>query len=131
MQISLLKYKFDTLNLHGRPSPANTNASFIWSFVAYVKCGQAFLFSLVNPSGLGPTKLWLLFGKEGNGIFCYSNFGPVFGGGWDLRISSNANTSYSSSKLGKTFERPSGQQSMFFTGTENFTITDYEVFGLQ
>ena len=96
-----------------------------------MSCRHVFLFSFVNPSGLGPTKLSLITGKEGNGIFCNSNYGPLFGGGNDLYISDNANTSFSSSRLGHTYQVPPGQQNTFFTGAQNFTVTDYEVFGLR
>ena len=111
----------------------NTNVSFILLFSGFVNCRQAFLFSLVNPSGLGPTKLSLITGKEENGIYCYSNYGPAFGGGNDLYISNNANTSScsSGSLLGYTYQLPPGQQNPFFTGAQNFRVTDYEVFGFQ
>ena len=88
-------------------------------------CRHAFLFSFVNPSGLGQIKLSLITGKEKYGICCDSSHGPVFGGGHDLRISSP-----NSSRLGNTYQLPPGQQRTFFTGVQNFTVTDYEVFGL-
>ena len=86
---------------------------------------------MVNPSGLGPTKLSLITGKEGKGIYCSSSYGPVFGGGNDLYISNNANTGPSCSTLGHTYQLPPGQQRTFFTGATNFNVTDYEVFGFQ
>ena len=89
------------------------------------------MFSLVNPSGLGPTKLPLITGKKGYGIVCDKTYGPVFGGGGEIMISNNANRSYSESRLGHTYQLPPGQQSTFFTGASSFTVTDYEVFGLQ
>ena len=89
------------------------------------------MFSLVNPSDLGPTKLSLITGKEENGIYCASYYGPVFGGGFDLYILNNAYTSSSGGVLGNTYQLPPGQQSTFFTGAHNFPVTDYEVFGLQ
>ena len=47
-------------------------------------------------------------------------------------ISDHANTDKETySNLGHTYQRPSGQQNTFFTGARNFTVTDYEVFGLQ
>ena len=97
-----------------------------------MSCRYAFLFSFVNPSGLGPTKLSLITtGNEGYGIYCDSNYGPVFGIGNDLVISNNADESpNSTSKLGHIYQLPPGQQSTFFTGVQNFTVTDYEVFGL-
>ncbi|KAM7442717.1 hypothetical protein ABFA07_008366 [Porites harrisoni] len=94
----------------------------------YLQCSQAFLFSLVNPSGLGPTKMSLVTGKEAYAIFCGdTTVGPSFGGGCDLYISDNETFS----NLGHTYQRPSGKQKTFFTDTRNFTFTDYEVFGLQ
>ena len=97
----------------------------------YVSCYQAFLFSFVNPSGLGPTKLSLITGGEQNGMYCLSSYGPVFGGGHDLYISNNANTMNSGSCLGYTYKLPPGQPDTFFTGDDIFTVTDYEVFGLR
>ena len=110
---------------------------FMWVIILstgqgnYVRCSQAFLFSMVNPHGLGPTKLPLLTGKEQYAICCGSSTGPTFGGGNDLCISSNANTNTSSySNLGFSYQCPPGQQNTFFTGAKNFTVTDYEVFSL-
>ena len=97
----------------------------------YVRCSQAFLFSMVNPHGLGPTKLPLIPGNEQNGICCDYDCGPTFGGGLDLLISGKANTDTSSlSNLGYSYQCPPGQQNTFFTGGATFTVTDYEVFGL-
>ena len=85
----------------------------------------------MNPSALGATKMPLIAGKERCGILGSSNFGPIFGGGHDLYISNNANTDRSGSNLGNTYQLPPGQQNTFFTGATYFTVTDYEVFGLQ
>ena len=64
-------------------------------------------------------------------ILCHISYGPGFGGGYDLQISDNTNTdTVSSSCLGNTYELPPGQQYNFFTESEYFTVTDYEVFGL-
>ena len=90
---------------------------------------QAFLFSVVNPYGLGPTKLPLT--NNQSAIYCDSSYGPTFGEGIDLHISGNANSNaLSYSILGSSYERPSGQQSTFFTGAQQFSVADYEVFGL-
>ena len=97
----------------------------------YMRCNQAFLFSMVNPSGLGPTKLPPFPGGEQHSINCSIGYGPMFGGGHDLWIYGNANTTTDScSNLGFTYQCPPGQQKTFFTGGKNFTVTDYEVFGL-
>ena len=86
---------------------------------------------MVNPYGLGPTKMPLKTQEQQHAIFCHPAYGPVFGAGYDLYISNNANENNSSrSGLGDTYERPPARQDTFFTGSANFTVTDYEVFGL-
>ena len=61
----------------------------------------------------------------------HGSYGPTFGGGHDLHIADSANTGASSySILGSTYECPRGQKRTFFTGVEKFTVTEYEVFGL-
>jgi len=110
----------------------------------HVTCSQAFLFSMVKQRclRLGPTKLPLVTGQEQYAIYCGSSYGPTFGGGedmdityilYDLHISANANTNTSSfSDLGNAYHRcSSGEQSMFWTGSSHFTVTDYEVFALK
>lgn len=74
----------------------------------------------------------LISGNEGSAIIRDSRYGPVFGAGHDLSIVNNSNASTgSSSVLGVTYQCPPGQKSTFFTGAKNFTVTDFEVFGLQ
>ena len=95
----------------------------------YVYCSQSFLFSMVNPFGVVPSKMPLVKNQQ-YGINCNSDYGPTFGEGHDLHVSNNANTGGASySNLGHTYQLPAGQQNAFFTGTRNFNVTDYEVFG--
>ena len=68
--------------------------------------------------------------RQHNTISCSSSYGPTFGEGHDLHISNNANANTSSYTFSYTYEHPPGQQDTFFTGSEYFTVTDYEVFGL-
>ena len=97
-----------------------------------VSCHQAFLFSFVNPSGLAPTKLPLISGKEISAMFCDPSHGPVFGGiGGDLSLSDGAHSNTNVSYLGITYRLPPGQPYSFFTGEESFRVADYEVFGLR
>ena len=85
-----------------------------------------------NPYDLGPTKMPLRTQQQQqHAIRCHCDDGPVFGVGFDLGISSDANTNtLSQSCLGRTYKLPPGQQQTFFTGSTYFTVTDYEVFGL-
>ena len=96
----------------------------------YMYCSQSFLFSMVNPFGVVPSKMPLIKNRQHAGINCNSSYGPAFGGGHDLHVSNNANISGASySDLGHTYQLPTGQQNAFFTGDRNFNVTDYEVFG--
>ena len=99
----------------------------------YVTCSEAFLFSMVNPRDLGPTKIPAGKGCQfPNVIYCHSGHGPTFGRNHDLKISDNANinTSSSCSSLGFSYSINVEQLHTFFTGDSNFTVTNYEVFGL-
>ena len=87
---------------------------------------------MVNPSALGAIKMSLIPRGEKYGIYCQNNFGPIFGEVHDLCIADKANRRDSSNIcLGNSYQCPPGQQSTFFTGAPRFTVTDYEVFGLQ
>ncbi|PFX11604.1 uncharacterized protein LOC111319474 [Stylophora pistillata] len=98
----------------------------------WFRCSQAFLFSMVNTNGLGPTKLQL-FDNHEHAIYCETSCGPTFGEGHDLYISGDANVNSSSfACLGNSYQCPTGQVAeTFLAGSGNFTVTDYEVFELQ
>ena len=98
----------------------------------------AFLFSLVNPFGVGPVRIPDEENESGCVIVCDSKYGPTFRqelktyGRSYLYISDNANASSSSySCLHGKFSCPEGKpRDLFFTGSKNFTVDDYEVFAL-
>lgn len=87
---------------------------------------------MVNTNGLGPTKMQL-FDNHEHAIYCQTSCGPTFGVGHDLHISGDANVNRSSfARLGRSYQCPTGQVAeTFLAGSENFTVTDYEVFELQ
>jgi hypothetical protein len=62
-------------------------------------------------------------------ILCSSSYGPTFGGGNDLRMVNNPNSSNCSYTLGTTYDCPAGQSATtFLTGSQNFTVNEMEVF---
>ncbi|CAH3129813.1 unnamed protein product [Pocillopora meandrina] len=98
----------------------------------YKTAPGSFLFSLVNASGLPPTKLPLIDGMDGKAIFCYRNNGPVFGGGNDLNICCSSNSDNCSVSLGNSYQCPVGQNGYYFlTGSQDFTVNEMEVFVFQ
>jgi hypothetical protein len=91
---------------------------------------NSFIFSLTNKLNK-PIKIkW----SKNNGIYCNSNYGPVFGGGCDLYIAdkSNINTR-SSSNLGHSYIHPdyaceSNEAKSFLAGSFNFQVSEIEVY---
>ena len=95
----------------------------------YKHCVESFLFSLVNQSGTGPTKMPLKGNNNQSGICCYNRYGPTFGGGHDLYIASGANANSSSySNLGNTYQCPTNANSSFLVGERDFSVNEIEVF---
>ena len=64
------------------------------------------------------------------GIYCKSSYGPTFGGGHDLNITSEANANLSSySNLGHSYHcRQSNGNPSFLVGQRNFSVNEMEVF---
>jgi len=90
------------------------------------------LFSLVNPSGLPPTKMPLKAGEERYAIYCRSDYGPIFGRGHDLAIVSEPNSKDCWGSLNNSYQCPFGQTgTTFFAGNEDFTVSEMEVFGIE
>jgi hypothetical protein len=95
--------------------------------------GGSFLFFIRNNDNLSPFKSSLKVADAGDAI--YTLFGPIFGGGHDLTIASNANahnTCYS--KFGVSYQLPSGyvkdqpNTQALLAGSLNFTPFEIEVF---
>eukprot|EP01098_Paradermamoeba_levis_P015481 TRINITY_DN790_c0_g1_i3.p1 TRINITY_DN790_c0_g1~~TRINITY_DN790_c0_g1_i3.p1 ORF type:complete len:343 (+),score=100.80 TRINITY_DN790_c0_g1_i3:37-1029(+) len=104
----------------------------------YVCDGVSFLFSLRNPTDTHVGKRFPNHGSEGQqSIFSRPSYGPTFGGGHDLHIAANANTStISYTNFGHSYSHPTlqnGTQEIqtFFCGSYNFTPTEVEVFSIQ
>ena len=88
------------------------------------------MFSLVNPSGLLPTKMPLIAGQEGNAIYCHSGYGPTFGSNHDLYIPDAPNSNNGYVRLNNSYQCPTGQNAnTFLTGNQNFLVNEIEVFG--
>ena len=91
---------------------------------------ESFLFSLEDYEGIGPVKMPIKSDMTDFAVLHDIDNGPLFGGSTrgDLRIASE-NSETSSCDIGETYELPSDTDDpKFFTGTEYFTVSDYEVF---
>ena len=93
---------------------------------------NSFLFSLVNPSGLSPTKMPLKSGQERSAMFCDKDYGPTFGYGvyHDLYICNVPNSNNCYTYLNNTYQCPSGQNADMLTGCQSFLVSEMEVYRL-
>ena len=86
--------------------------SLIGSINRYQYDSKAFLFSLVNKPGWPPDKLpqtGIDGSSRAHSLRFHPSYGPTFGGGHDIYISSNASSNTNSySNLGYTYSPPRG-----------------------
>jgi len=67
---------------------------------------------------------------EGNAIYSYSSYGPIFGNGHDLCTTNAPNSNNCTVSLNNTYHCPTGQNAnTFLTGYQYFTVSDMEIFG--
>ena len=103
----------------------------------YKKDPNSFLFSLVNPNGLKPTKMALIPEKEEYAIYCSSSNYPIFGscnsGYYDLSLGSSPTSSnHCSSHLNNSYRCPEGQSyQTFLAGNYAFYVSEIEVFAFE
>jgi hypothetical protein len=63
-------------------------------------------------------------------MYCGSSYGPSFGGGRDLGLHYGGDTGQSYTALPNGYTDTLGRGSATFTGAENFTAEDYEVWAV-
>ena len=88
------------------------------------------MFSLKSPSNEpAPKNMLIMRNKCSSAMSYWSSFGTSFGYGHDLRILSDANKkSEAYSNLGRTYDVPPGQTNTFLAGSNNFKVSEIEVF---
>jgi hypothetical protein len=88
---------------------------------------KSFLFTLKNPHNIPARRFALNAEMKWRAIICDSEYGPWFGG---MRVFDNCNTNTRSyTYLGDTYTNDTGLDgAIVFTGSENFQITEFEVF---
>ncbi|KAK8797559.1 hypothetical protein WA158_005905 [Blastocystis sp. Blastoise] len=111
-----------------------TNQS--WAGSGYKFYSKGFLFTLTNEHGIPPTKYDYINSDRSKAIYCYSSYGPIFGGGHDIKISDQcySNTdSYCNAHSYSEVSTPQKHSLFVNTNDSNsgnsFTVEDYEVWG--
>jgi uncharacterized protein YjbI with pentapeptide repeats len=99
------------------------------SFGNYKRAEGCFLFTLVNPHGLRPTKFLCDPNRQTNAMFDHSHYGATFGGAGDLSIWDQClKNSSSACNFPHTFVDTCGHGNSTFTGSKNFQVSEIEVF---
>ena len=100
------------------------------SSVGWCESDKAFLFSLKIPSSeVGITKMGIKQNMCSQAMLYHSSYDPNFGCGYDFCIKSDANSNSDSySNIGHTYELPPGQTNTFSVGSNNFKVSEIEVF---
>jgi hypothetical protein len=88
-----------------------------------------FLFTLTNPYEIPPTKYTVKL--RNHAIYDHLNYGPTFGAGHDIYVSSHSQTNKNSSfNFPHSYSDTTRRGSMTFTGNKNFQSNDIEVYRL-
>ena len=99
-------------------------ASAPWSSAGdWINAAGCFLFLVENPHGDAPTCFECK--NDGQALYGSSGYGPIFGGGHDLYISSDGRSSYAG--FPNSYTDTLGRGNATFTGAQYFTLEDYEV----
>jgi hypothetical protein len=118
-------------NIFGGYTEATWNGNDQWK-----SDRNAFIFSLVNSENQ-PVKVNISNGEEQYAIYSHPNHGPVFGGGYDIHISDNSNTSngsfsdFGASYVHQNYTYESVNARRFLAGSFKFNVEEIEVFQIK
>jgi len=94
----------------------------------YLRDRSAFLFTLVNPHGIKPTKYALE--EPDYAIRTHEDHGPTFGDGYDIIVDSDADVNHTShTNFPHSYTDTTGKGKFTFDGEYNFMLEEMEVYG--
>ena len=101
---------------------------------SYRSSSSNYIFSLRNKNNVSPFRS-AVYRNSGYAIYTNPSYGPTFGGGHDIYISSNADKNRNSyTQFGSTYRPPSGYSygssntQALLAGSYKFTPTEVEVY---
>ena len=72
----------------------------------------------------------IYYNKNSNyNIYCYSDYGPIFGGGYDFCINDNCDKNNSYDNSGYSYDTKGKENAL--TGKDYFYVEDYEVYKIE
>ncbi len=94
----------------------------------YTSVGGCFLFLVENPHNDPPSCFEC--SNKTYAMRCGANYGPTFGGGHDIGVHSNGDAGQSYTSFPSSYTDTLGRANATFTGAKDFTVEDYEVWGV-
>lgn len=98
---------------------------FFSGYGRYISSSKAFIFSLKNYQGSGYFKRDITSGYYA--MYSYYYYGPIFGSGHDIYVSSYANRNYNSRFSCSSYYVPNCDNYVW-TGSKNFSPDEIEVY---
>jgi hypothetical protein len=95
----------------------------------YSRSDNNFLFVLKDDHRRLDPALFKITQNHAHATYNGTTYGPTFGGGHDMVIGDNSNSTKSSSNLGYTYTGP-GASNSTLAGGPSFVVADYEVFAI-
>ena len=108
--------------LFGGYAHAAWNSSYI-----YTNDPRAFIFTLVNPHSIPPTRYLIKGGQEQSAFYNGASYGPTFGGGHDIYVPSKSNETTGYTHFYSYMDTTS-KGSLTFTGNSSFLTREIEVY---
>ena len=94
----------------------------------YTNVGGCFLFLVENPHNDPPTCFEC--SRPTNAMYCYASCGPCFGSGCDIGVHEPGDAAQSYTNFPSSYTDTLGRANATFTGARDFTVEDYEVWGV-
>jgi hypothetical protein len=92
----------------------------------------SFIFTLKNARNTSPRLFELKSNCKQSAIYCYSHYGPTFGGGHDICVSWAGPSAPTYTNFGNSYNNDTGSDGKtFLAGEYNFTMKEIEVFELR
>lgn len=96
----------------------------------YTNDPRAFLFTLVNPNSIQPTRYLVRGGAEQYALYNGATYGPTFGGGHDILVSGASPNATSYTSFAHSYMDTTGMGQRTFTGNYTYVVADVEVYRL-
>jgi len=93
---------------------------------------NSFIFTLTNPHALPPTRYFQnILNRTEYGIISDANYGPCFGGNWDIFIEDQCNEKPSGVDFPHSYKDTTLYGENTFTNSASFTVSEIQVFSLE